>query len=208
MARILGVDPGNLGGFAIYDTSRRAITETHAMPVIKNGAKIVSLDRAGLLSLTTGFGYLDLALLEVVGARSYTNAKGERRLEAGMFQFGRGYGFVEALLYVKGCALEFVTPQVWKKALKCPAEKDLAVARADQLLPDSRSEWRGPRGGLRDGIAEAAMIAYYGAEYVLRGDGPAAPAPAKTRARKAKVGIEEEILEDFDERIEIDAFLE
>ncbi|MFN3612577.1 hypothetical protein, partial [Tepidimonas sp.] len=73
--------------------------------------------------------------------------------------------------------IETVPPMTWKKLLSVPGkaknekagERDRQiVARADEILPDYRRMWRGPKGGILVDRAEAAMLAYFGLVHVLR----------------------------------------
>jgi crossover junction endodeoxyribonuclease RuvC len=80
----------------------------------------------------------------------------------GAFSFGRGYGRIEGVVQTLRIALTLVKPQVWKPKLGAPRDKVQSVSRARQLMPSAAGAFVGPRGGLLDGLAEAAMIALYG----------------------------------------------
>jgi hypothetical protein len=82
---------------------------------------------------------------------------------ASTFAFGEAFGASKQALASSGIPWELVTPQKWKNHLRVPADPVQAIiARADQMLPGNAANWRGPRGGLLDGRAEAALIAVYG----------------------------------------------
>lgn len=78
------------------------------------------------------------------------------------FKTGMGYAGLWCLAVAKFLPVDRVAPQTWKHAYKLSAVKVAAVELASQLFPDNAHEFRGPRGGLRDGVAEAALIARYG----------------------------------------------
>lgn len=84
-----------------------------------------------------------------------------------MFSFGRTDGSIETAIVAAGIPYEKVTPAVWKKALACSQDKDQALARASQLIPTGTPFWTPKRLVLTKedckGVAEAALIAYYGA---------------------------------------------
>ena len=79
------------------------------------------------------------------------------------FAFGMAYGSVLGALGALGIPRSKTRPVEWKKAMRAPAEKKQSVARARELMPACSRLFAGPRGGIRDGVAEAAMIALFGA---------------------------------------------
>ena len=85
-----------------------------------------------------------------------------------MFNFGDRFGFVKALAYSAGVPVTFVRPQEWKKGVGIPAKADKGVSRlrASQLFPNDADKWSRVKD---DGVAEAALIAYYGS-LKLRGE--------------------------------------
>ena len=84
-----------------------------------------------------------------------------------------GKGLIVGAAAALGIATTQVKPAAWKKSLRIPADKRAAVARATQLLPTLGGLFKGPRGGVFDGRAEAALIALYGA--MEQGRTPTAP---------------------------------
>uniref|UniRef100_A0AB74UHB5 Uncharacterized protein n=1 Tax=Caulobacter phage BL57 TaxID=3348355 RepID=A0AB74UHB5_9VIRU len=60
------------------------------------------------------------------------------------------------------CTLWMIKPQDWKRVTQTPADKSRAFARALQLFPRASGIFLGPRGGKKDGRAEAALLAFYG----------------------------------------------
>jgi len=51
---------------------------------------------------------------------------------------------------------------VWKKSLGLSSDKSKSCQKAALLWPDRHRDFYGPRGGLLDGRAEAALLAYVG----------------------------------------------
>lgn len=90
--------------------------------------------------------------LEQVGVRPGEGA-------VGAFTFGRGYGLIRGICAANFLTIHDVTPQVWKRALGVPAEKDGARAVASRYFPRYAGEWARVKD---DGRAEAALIALYG----------------------------------------------
>jgi hypothetical protein len=86
-----------------------------------------------------------------------------------MFSFGNTNGAIETAIVVASIPLLKVTPAVWKDALACPPDKDAALVRATELIPSGAAHWT-PKRGFRTkedckGVAEAAMIALWGARF-------------------------------------------
>lgn len=79
------------------------------------------------------------------------------------FSFGEGKGVLLGVAAAMGVPTTLVKPTQWKKQMRVPADKRAAVQRASQLFPAVASLFKGPRGGVFDGRAEAALIALYGA---------------------------------------------
>lgn len=152
--RIGGVDPGVKGGVAVIDTDHLTLTCV-PMPLELVGAKDRKLVSASNLVGILKWFELDHLYLEEVGVRP-----GEGTV--GAFSFGRGLGRIEGA--AAGCRIpvSLVKPQLWKSKLGVSAEKERCVAKAEALFPCARHLFRGPRGGLNDGPAEACLIALYG----------------------------------------------
>jgi len=151
--RILGVDPGIGGALALIDTEALTLAITD-MPVEASTKGRNLASPSGLAACFHACG-ADHLFLEEVGVRPGEGA-------VGAFSFGRGYGRIEGVAAGSIVSLWPVKPQLWKSTLHVPADKTQAVTRAKQLFPVAVKAFEGPRGGLKDGRAEAAMIAFYG----------------------------------------------
>lgn len=77
----------------------------------------------------------------------------------GAYNFGWSCGIVEGILSAHKVPFTYVTPQVWKRAMQCPADKDAARMRATQLMPQFAHNWPLKK---HDGRAESALISLYG----------------------------------------------
>lgn len=80
------------------------------------------------------------------------------------FRTGFGYGIYLGLIVGCGYKYQEVRPQVWKKDLGVTSDKDQARQRATELMPDASVCWEKRS---QDGIAESALIAYWGMNYSL-----------------------------------------
>jgi hypothetical protein len=166
--RFLGVDVGIHGAVAALDVGADGFVglSVHDMPILRSKtAKAkgkATMDTASIVRLFDQLHAVRLldgadvrATLEMVAAMPGQGV-------SAMFSFGRALGTIETALAASRIPCDPVRPNVWKRALRVPAAKDGSVLRADQLFPSSAHLWRGSRGGLLDGRAEAVLLAYYG----------------------------------------------
>lgn len=159
MTRILGIDPGLSGGWALIDGSARLLDAgnfpTHQTR--KNGKASTQLD--------------GLALADVLGACRATDAFVEvvssRPRQAGQFQFGINCGLLHGILHAHGIPFELVAPALWKGIFGIKRSEDETKAEkktdarliAASLYPTHAHMFARVKD---DGVAEAALIALYG----------------------------------------------
>jgi hypothetical protein len=144
---ILAVDPGLTGATAFYFPDDPHSLRVDDMPVAAGDVDAAALARRIEQMKPT------VAIVERVGARPGQGV-------SSMFKFGCGYGMVQGVIATLGIPVHFVTPGVWKKHFRLPAEKEKARKQAISLWP------RCDRFGRKKdaGRAEAALIARYWAE--------------------------------------------
>lgn len=118
---------------------------------VRGGTK-VRVDATRLAAIIKG-SRADQAIVENVHAMPGNGV-------VSMFSFGRALGIAEGVISSFGIPITWVAPVVWKAALKVPADKNAARARASALLPRASHHWPLVK---HDGRAEAALIALYGA---------------------------------------------
>lgn len=156
MTAVLGVDPGKSGALARYCDARDTL-EIMDMPTLelaKGKKKVTRIDAVQLayrLNQLASRG-LDLVVIEQPLALPGQNS-------ASVFDIGRSFGMIEGLVAGLRVPFEIAHPVVWKRAMKCPAAKDGALARATQLLPQHAQLWPLKKHADR---AEAALIALHG----------------------------------------------
>ncbi len=75
------------------------------------------------------------------------------------FATGFGYGIYIGLLVASRLPYTEISPVKWKKDLQVPSDKDAARKRASEILPQASELWQLKKD---DGLAEAALIAYWG----------------------------------------------
>lgn len=157
MTCITGIDPGLSGAFAFLDIEAFTI-QIVDMPTnefatsTKNKTEV---DPYGIVDVLDGREIMHTYLEEVFSSpqMGVTSA----------FNFGEGKGMLRGVIAALGIPLTQVRPATWKKEMRVPADKKATVMRASQLIPGAAPMFKGPRGGLYDGRAEASLIAMYGA---------------------------------------------
>lgn len=161
MNPIIGVDPGLTGALALYepDTGRLHVEDVPIFVLKRGKSNKKHVDLMSASRIVDNFvglqpGVSPIAFIEKVGARP-----GEAPAYA--FDFGRTTGILLGLCAAHFLRIEQVTPQRWKRALAVPAAKDGARARASQYFPRYSHLWARAKD---DGRAEAALIAFYGAQ--------------------------------------------
>jgi len=103
------------------------------------------------------FGGCHHAFIEKVGARPQDGG-------SSAFKFGSTYGAQRMLVVVHGVPVTDVTPTVWKSAMGLNSDKNKSLALARQFFP-TYSNLFGRKND--DGVAEAALLAYYGRRKLL-----------------------------------------
>lgn len=143
---IMGVDVGMSGALSFYDGQELIIYD---MPVFaRNKTKRVDCH----------------TLNRIIKEQNPTHAVIEQVNAFGMgassaYNFGWSCGVIEALCAANNIPFDYVTPQVWKKAMQCPKDKDASRMRASQLFPQFSHNWDLKK---HDGRSESALIALYG----------------------------------------------
>ena len=165
MTVLVGIDPGNEGALAFLDPEAGTIRFVD-MPIFEweTTRKRKKID-----------GYTIVHELEKQPVEHIYLEEVWSSPQMGVvsaFSFGNGRGIIEGIAAGLKIPMTQVKPAKWKKDLKVPADKKAAVQRATQLLPAAGPSFRGPRGGVIDGRAEAALLAFYGCldmNFPLRG---------------------------------------
>jgi len=80
----------------------------------------------------------------------------------GVFNYGVGYGKLLAAIEILGLPYCEVRPQMWKKEFSLKRDKKQSVNMAGKLFPQIKDQLITPRGALKDGRAEALLLAEYG----------------------------------------------
>lgn len=167
---IIGCDPGIDGGLAMLDGDGQIAWTSHlpAVEVKKNSSKKELIyaelwriidERVKVCEVV--FGVKPIFILEKVQSMPTDGA-----VQA--FKFGTIAGSIRMAMTATGCRVERYAPVQWKRALGLNNNKDASVVRACEFWPTAshlfrRESKRAKTGYVNmDGIAEAALIGYYG----------------------------------------------
>lgn len=156
--RIIGIDPGLSGAFALLDAG--ALVGVMDMPVVeivRNRKHKREIDPAALAAMLRPIAPGAVAVFERVGAMPKQGV-------SSMFAFGRSVGMVEGALAALAVPVNYVTPQAWQKAMALPSGDGAGRLRASQLFPASAELWRRVKD---DGRADAVLIAAYGERHLF-----------------------------------------
>jgi crossover junction endodeoxyribonuclease RuvC len=154
---ILGVDPGASGAIAFYFPAYPDRIMVEDVPIADGHLDATTLSRR-IAQLKP-----DLAIIELVGAMPKQGL-------SSTFKFGVSFGKLQGIVAAQQIPSHFVTPQKWKKHFGLSADKEQARARALILWPSCD----GFALKKSHGRAEAALLAKYGAEVVVRRNAEAA----------------------------------
>lgn len=153
----IGIDPGNSGAAAVID-ERMSIIGLFDWP--GDEVQAAGLLRSMRLMKTSH------AAIEKVHAMPKQGV-------VSVFKFGTNYGIWKGILAAMEIPFHEVTPRAWQKGVISKArDKKPSIAAAMRLFPSA--ELVGPRGGTKDGRADALLIAYW----LLRQLSPESSSPA------------------------------
>lgn len=166
---MMGIDPGVHGAIAICSAEDASLVSIQDMPVWSMPVGKRTRDRVDAVELGDIFDEalllgVELVVIEAVGGRP-------RQSASGGFVFGYTVGLLYMACIDRRLAIETVPPGTWKKLLNVPgkskANDDAIMQRADEIFPNDRDLFRGPKGGKKLDRAEAAMLAHFGVKHVL-----------------------------------------
>lgn len=153
MTTILGIDPGLSGAVAFYNPDDPSFVTADDVPVAGHEIDVATLaQRIARM-------HPDVCFIERVGAMPKQGV-------ASTFKFGMAFGMVRGVVAAAGIPMHLVTPAMWKKHFRLDSDKEKARALALRLWPSSTCFGR-----KKDhGRAEAALLARYGAEILIRSE--------------------------------------
>lgn len=152
MTIIMGIDPGISGAVAFYFPMVPSRISVDDVPVA--GGEINGYELARMIKIHRP----TMAVVEKVGAMPGNGG-------VSMFNFGRAYGDVRGVISALDVPMHFVTPQKWKKYFGLSSDKDESRLRAIRMFPAVADSFKLKK---HDGRAEAALLALYGAEVLMK----------------------------------------
>lgn len=157
--KIVGVDPGGTGALALLDGPQLIAVEDMPVFQVKRGKGFKpEIDVHSLVALLRTWAP-ECCWFERVGGMDGQSA-------SAAFNFGRLAGMCEALVKASGARFEFSSPHIWKKGMGLiHAAKDDARAMATNRWPEMADTFQRKKD---DGRAEAALLAEYGRQELLK----------------------------------------
>jgi crossover junction endodeoxyribonuclease RuvC len=152
--RIIGVDVGALGAFALYvDGKLDRVVDMPVVEVVRGGKAKRQVSAQGVAATIKELAPTH-AFVEKVGAMPNQGV-------SSMFAFGRAAGIIEGALSALSVPVTYITPQTWMKATGCGKGKDAIRHRCMELHPDDQHLFARVKDS---GRSDATMIAMYGAK--------------------------------------------
>jgi crossover junction endodeoxyribonuclease RuvC len=168
----IGIDPGLSGALALYvppptpvksgyvAPAEAYVEDMPSCPAVVNGDKR-TVDHWQL-------HYILVSWRSQYDVRGVTIERVSAMPDQGVtssFNFGDSFGAVKQAVASVGLHFTLISPATWKAiyGLRGGREhKAASVTKAIELFPDLKAHLYGPRGGAKDGRAEAALLAHYG----------------------------------------------
>lgn len=156
---ICGVDPGLSGAIAWYWPGTPSQIRADDLPRVGkeiDGAQLA----AWLLEMRPDRVFLEHASSRPMGGSKDGTQRGQGAASA--FTTGHNYGLIKGVLAALGIPYALVASSKWKRDFGLSKDKSQSRQLAMRKWPEGRS-LRGVRGGIKEGRAEAALIALWGA---------------------------------------------
>lgn len=152
----IGIDPGASGALSAIVTKDGVITSHQT----------VEFKTAGLDGYINSLWSLKILNIKKVIVEQVHAMPGQG--VTSMFTFGKNFGEILGALKALGIGYELVPPQKWQKELgvvkptATKAERKKAISeKIIAVYPETGSLIRGPKGGYKDGVADAFGLAHY-----------------------------------------------
>ena len=151
---VIGVDPGSKGAIVI---------------LVLEGVKTLSV---GSSKEVSGANLYDLIAQEKADHVFIEKAQSmPRQGISSAFTYGTGYGGLLAAVEIAKVPFTLISPRIWtsKMHLGCEGDnpKEKSVKAFARIFPGMGDGIKNRNGKLHDGIVDAALIAMYGARYVV-----------------------------------------
>jgi crossover junction endodeoxyribonuclease RuvC len=155
-AAAIGGDPGKDGAISLYWGEGQVLTHAFQSDETKTRGSKTNYIAAATVIRDWKAIYGDLvAYIEDVHAMPKQGV-------SSTFKFGYNAGAIYGICVALEIPTFLVSPNVWKLRLGLNSTARKSIDRACELFPFNKKDFFGPRGGLIDGVAEAALISWYG----------------------------------------------
>lgn len=155
MITVAGMDPGKTGALVVLYPDNSTMVLRVPLMKLRGKEQPAWTEWGQQWSAALAMAEPDLIVIEDVHARPGQGV-------TSMFSFGKTLGFIHALAVCSKCTVQSVTPSVWKGKLGLlKSDKNASREMARRLLPSIDSHVARVKD---DGVAEAALLAYYGRE--------------------------------------------
>lgn len=152
MTRVIGVDCGASGAFALFvDGKFEQVVDMPIVEVLRGGKNKRQVSAQGVASILHQLAPTH-AFVERTGAMPNQGT-------SSMYAFGRAAGIVEGALATLSIPVTYINPAVWMKATGCGKGKDAIRHRCMELHPEHQHLFSRVKDS---GRADATMMAYYG----------------------------------------------
>jgi crossover junction endodeoxyribonuclease RuvC len=154
----IGADPGASGAIAAYVPTYECQVVVTDMPRLDDGMDYWTL-AAHLRNWAENFDVRGVTIERV-------HAMPNQGVTS-MFSFGQSFGALKQAVASAGLTFTLVTPGTWKAIYGLRGGRDNKAASAEkaiELFPGIRSVLYGPKGGVKDGRADAILLAHYGSK--------------------------------------------
>jgi len=151
----VGIDPGKKGGIAVIDQFGARL-QSREMPVTADG----EIDVQGLREVLAFSRDEGLGVFVVIEKSQAMPGQGV----VSMFKYGVGFGKIQAVVELMGLRHTYIRPQQWKRefGLLKTTKQDSARLALDMFPHFDQCT---ARGRLKDGEAEALLMAEYDRRY-------------------------------------------
>lgn len=151
----LGIDPGKKGALALFDPHEYKLTLIDMPTTKRPSGKGTETDYAVLAQLMEPPEDVQVrCLIEQVWSMP-------REGVSSAHEFGRNNGALFMGLAAYKIPYQTITPAKWKKYFGLSQDKGASTTLAVRHFPENTSQFYGPKGGILDGRAEAALLALY-----------------------------------------------
>jgi crossover junction endodeoxyribonuclease RuvC len=150
---IAGIDPGKTGALVLLFPDNSVLVNRVPLMTLRGKEQPAWSEWADKWGAALDSEQPDRIVIEQIAARPTQGV-------TSMFNFGVSYGFVRCIAEYADVPIHFVTPAVWKAKLSLlNSDKNASREMARRLMPSIAKDVARVKD---DGVAEAALLAYYG----------------------------------------------